>query len=66
MGRKRDTFMAGPAPYHPQAPDIECAKFLRDRAGQYVKGRATAADVLLAIEEFRSSLRDPKAKARTE
>jgi hypothetical protein len=65
MSTKRNTFMNGPArPYHPQAPDIETAKHLRNMCALYVRGRALASDVLMAVEEFRSSLRDPKAKAR--
>lgn len=52
MSRKRDTFMAGRAPYHPQAPDIEAAKHLRSMAAAYVKRRVPAGDVVIAINEF--------------
>ena len=57
---KKDTYLPGRKPYHPQAPDIEAAKHLRNMAALYVKRRATVGDVEVAITEFRAALATAK------
>lgn len=53
---KRDTFMAGRAPYQRQGPVHEAAKFLRDTASRFLQNRANVGDLEVAITEFRAAV----------
>jgi hypothetical protein len=47
--RKRDTWAAGPAPYHRMNATVEAAKHLSNVARRYAQGKATLADMNEAV-----------------
>jgi len=64
MSKKRDTFIAGRAPYYPNNPTAEAAKHLQNVCRRYLSSRANAHDIDEAVRNWNEQRMAERGKER--